>query len=135
MTSSSSHSSRRWRGGASLGTGKENAKRCLADRITAYLDSTMALSEAADTASHFSRRGGGPDGRRKAYQTLGDLGIAARMAERALVEALRTSRAQLTERDIEAVVASLDKRETPESVMAIVRTTFRSVDATPTWMP
>ena len=98
-----------------------HANRLLTEAITRYLHAANELATAADRASAASV---GRDAvlRRQAFQTLSACGQQARHTRRHLCETVRRLRAILPGPQIEALAATLDGRESADSVLTLVRT-------------
>ncbi len=99
---------------------KLEARRRLTDAIATYLQVCTELAAATERASATS---GSIDtaARRKAYQTLTELGDQVRLAQRRLVTVSRQVRRIMPVVDIEDVAKKLDKRDTPESAAVLVK--------------
>lgn len=92
----------------------------LRQHIQRYLEVSSALAAAGDRASQASL-GQDSEARRRVYGELRDLGAAARLAERRMTKAARDLNALLPLAEIEKLAQSMDKRDTPDSPLVIIR--------------
>ncbi|TWA85664.1 hypothetical protein FBZ83_103256 [Azospirillum brasilense] len=99
---------------------RTEARRLLTDAISTYLQSCKDLAAATERATETS---GSIDtqARRKAYQTLTELGDQVRLAQRRLVTAAKQARRVMPVAEIEEVAKKLDKRDTTESAAVLVK--------------